>query len=256
MLDIDDLHTGHGAQPVLFGVSLRIAPGGRLALVGRNGMGKTTLVRALFGLLPAWRGRITFAGRDITGLPSHARARAGLGLVPEGRQIFPNLTVRENLLATARPAPDDAAATWTPARVYELFPELAGRADVAGALLSGGEQQMLAIARALMTSPRLLVLDEACEGLAPLVRRRIWEVLATLAEAGLALLVIDRDLDALAGLADELAVMDKGRIAWRGDPRAFLADDSLKARHLGLGDAGAAPPPAPVGEDPLTPGAS
>ena len=236
LLAVEGLETGYAGQPVLFGVSLSLRPGEVLALVGRNGMGKTTFVRALFGLLPAWRGTVHLNGQDITHAPAHARARAGLGLVPEGRQIFPNLTVEENLVATARPpTPGGNGQAWDLARIWSLFPELAERRAAMGSLLSGGEQQMLAIARALMTNPRLMVLDEATEGLAPLVRRRIWEVIERLAATGLSLIIIDRDLAALAPLAHHLAVMEKGRIAWQGDPATFAADAALVHRHLGVG---------------------
>ncbi len=237
LLVVEDLQSGYAGQTVLFGISLRLHPGEVLALVGRNGMGKTTFVRTLFGLLPAWQGRIHFDGQDVTHAPAHVRARAGLGLVPEGRQVFPNLTVEENLVATARPPAGSRSAHqgWDLDRMWSVFPELAERRTAMGSLLSGGEQQMLAIARALMTNPRLLVLDEASEGLAPLVRRRIWEIIERLADTGLSLVIIDRDLAALAPLAHRLAVMEKGRIVWQGDPADFIADSDLVRRHLGVG---------------------
>jgi branched-chain amino acid transport system ATP-binding protein len=246
LLQAEGLRTGYAGQPVLFGIDLALEAGEVLALIGRNGMGKTTLVRTIFGLLPVWDGHVRLRGADVSRLPPHARARAGLGLVPEGRQIFPNLTVEENLLATARPPAaggDGAAPGWTLSDVYALFPELAERRQAMGSLLSGGEQQMLAIARALMTNPRVMVLDEATEGLAPLVRRRIWQAIAELAGTGLSLLIIDRDLAALAPLASRLAVMQRGRIVWQGAPAEFVANSRLMHRYLGLGEASSAEEP-------------
>ncbi len=226
MLTIEALEAGYGAAQVLFGVSLSVGPGETLALMGRNGMGKTTTVRALTGLLRPWRGRVLFEGQALHTLPPHLIARAGIGLVPEGRQVFPTLTVAENLLATARPG------RWTLARVLALLPRLAERRRHYGFQLSGGEQQMLAIGRALMTNPRLLILDEATEGLAPLIRADIFAVLATLRQAGEAAIVIDKDLAALVALADRVVILEKGRVAWEGAPATLAADQSIVARHL------------------------
>ena len=226
MLTVEDLAAGYGRAQVLFGVSFTIGPGETLALMGRNGMGKTTTVRALMGLLRPWGGRVTFAGRAVQGTPPHRIARAGIGLVPEGRQVFPTLTVEENLIATARPG------RWTLPRVLALFPRLEARRRLRGADLSGGEQQMLAIARALITNPRLLILDEATEGLAPLLRAEIFAVLTTLRREGEAALVIDKHLARLRGLANRIAILEKGRIVWQGTPDALAADPGIAERHL------------------------
>jgi branched-chain amino acid transport system ATP-binding protein len=209
---------------VLFGVSFTLAAGETLALMGRNGMGKTTTVRTLMGLLPTWRGEVLFHGAILTGLPPHRIAQAGIGLVPEGRQVFPTLTVDENLLATARPG------AWTLLRVLALFPRLAERRRARANTLSGGEQQMLAIGRALMTNPRLLILDEATEGLAPLVRAEIFSSLSELRRHGEAVLIIDKNLAALRALADRIAVLEKGRVVWQGTPASL--DHDVVARHL------------------------
>jgi len=228
MLRVEGLSAGYGQSQVLFGVDLDVRTGEVATLLGRNGMGKTTTVRAIMGLLPATAGAVLFDGVRLTGRPPHKVARAGLGLVPEGRQIFPNLTVRENLLATARPGP------WTYDKVIALFPRLAERRDNWGSQLSGGEQQMLAIGRALMTNPKLLILDEATEGLAPLVRREIWRVLAILKAEGQSILVIDKNVEALMSLADRHHLLEKGRITWTGDSAAFRAAPGLKERYLGV----------------------
>ena len=228
LLAVEGLEARYGASRILFGIDLDVAAGEVVTLLGRNGMGKTTTVRAILGLLAPAGGRIDFAGHAIAGWPAHRIARAGIGLVPEGRQIFPNLTVTENLVATARPGP------WTLARVREIFPRLAERAANMGNQLSGGEQQMLAIGRALMTNPRLLILDEACEGLAPLVRAEIWSVLATLKASGLAIVVIDKNLQALLRLADRHVIIEKGRVVWTGDSAALAADPQAQRRWLGV----------------------
>ena len=226
MLNLQDIVAGYGGSTVLQGMSLHVAPGEAVALLGRNGMGKTTTVRVIFGFLRAAQGRVTVAGRDMTGAAPFAVARAGLGLVPEGRQIFPNLTVDENLIATARPGP------WTLARVHELFPRLAERRRHGGNQLSGGEQQMLAIGRALMTNPRLLVLDEATEGLAPLIRAEIWSCLSRLRAEGMAILVVDKDLRALSALVDRFVVIERGQPVWQGDSAALAADPTVQERFL------------------------
>jgi len=234
LLTIRDLKAGYGGAPVLFGVDLDVPAGGALALMGRNGMGKTTTVRALMGLLPA-RGTLTFDGVPLVGLKPHRIARLGLGLVPEGRQIFPTLTVEENLIATAAPLrAGQGGAAWTLERVYGVFPRLAERRRNFGNRLSGGEQQMLAIGRALMTHPRLLILDEATEGLAPLIRAEIWAVLGALKAEGLSLIVIDKHVGALAQLCEVAAVMEKGRVVHTGPTAALAADAELAARYLGV----------------------
>ena len=237
LLELAGVEAAYGRSQVLFGVDLTIARGSAVALLGRNGMGKTTTVRAIMGLLPVCAGAIRFDGRPTAGMPSHRIARAGIGLVPEGRQVFPNLTVRENLVATA--AARDGRREWTLERVHRLFPRLAERAGNLGSELSGGEQQMLAIGRALMTNPQLLILDEATEGLAPLVRREIWSSLAQLRQGGLSILVIDRDVDALAALCDHHVVLERGRVAWAGSSPELLAAPQVTHRYLGLGAADA-----------------
>ncbi len=228
LLALEAIETAYGPSQVLFGVDLEIAEGEAVALLGRNGMGKTTTVRSLMGLTPPRAGRIRFAGRDLTGAAPHVVARAGVGLVPEGRQIFPNLTVRENLVAAAR------GRGWSLARVYDLFPRLRERRHQGGATLSGGEQQMLAIGRALMTTPRLLVLDEATEGLAPSVRGDIWRCLEALRADGQSLLVIDRGLEMLLRVCDRHVILDKGRSVWQGDSASLAAALELQRRHLGV----------------------
>ncbi|MCS6853448.1 MAG: ABC transporter ATP-binding protein [Elioraea sp.] len=227
MLEIEGLSARYGAAPVLFDVSLVVGEGEVVALAGRNGMGKTTTIRAILGLVER-SGTIRFAGEDIARAAPHRIARRGIGLVPEGRQVFPTLTVRENLIATAR------RGAWDLARVYALFPRLKERQHQPARTLSGGEQQMLAIGRALMTNPRLLILDEATEGLAPLVRAEIWSVLARLKAEGLAILLVDKDVAALAALADRFVVLQKGRVAWAGDGAALVSDRALLHGMLGV----------------------
>ena len=232
-LEIRRLETGYGLGQVLFGIDLGIGQGEVAALLGRNGMGKSTTVRAVLGLCPAWRGRIAFQGERIDTLQTDAIARRGIALVPEGRQVFPNLTVREHLVAFA----DNRSGTadpWTPQRILALFPQLAVRADAPGVQLSGGEQQMLAVGRALVTNPRLLILDEATEGLAPLLRKEVWRCLTLLKAAGQTILVIDKDIDALVELADHHTILERGRVVWRGSSAALRADPSLWHRHLGV----------------------
>jgi len=234
ILELKDVETYYGASQVLFGVNLAIAAGEVVTLMGRNGMGKTTTVRSIMGLTPSTRGSIAFDGIDVSARPSHKIARLGIGLVPEGRQIFPNLTVSENLIATSA---NNAGATdpWTIDRVVELFPRLGERMTKYGRTLSGGEQQMLAIGRALMTNPKLMILDEATEGLAPLVRDEIWSCLEhNLKQAGQAILVIDKHPQAMARIADRHYVMEKGVIAWSGTSQDLLADEDMQHRFLGV----------------------
>jgi branched-chain amino acid transport system ATP-binding protein len=233
MLAIEGLEASYGVSQVLFGIDLCVEPGRLVTLLGRNGMGKTTTVRATMGLLPARAGRVRFEGRALERLPPHRIAQAGLGLVPEGRQVFPNLSVRENLVATAanrRGAP----APWTVERVFELFPPLAARVGSMGATLSGGEQQMLAVGRALMTNPRLLILDEATEGLAPLIRDEIWRCLERLKAEGLSILVIDKNVEALTRLADHHYVLEKGRVVWSGTSAELRARTDVQRKYLGV----------------------
>ena len=232
ILDVSGIETAYGLSQVLFGVSLSIAPGEMVTLMGRNGMGKTTTVRSIMGLTPARVGSVRFAGDEIRGLPSYRVAKLGIGLVPEGRQIFPNLSVRENLVATA--AVRDGESAWTLDTVYDLFPRLREREASMGNQLSGGEQQMLAIGRALMTNPRLLILDEATEGLAPLIREEIWRCLARLKAEGLAILVIDKNIAALTRIADRHYLIERGRIVWTGSSPELAAAPDVQHRYLGI----------------------
>ncbi len=230
MLEVAELQSGYGRSPVLFDMRLSIAAGEVVSLLGRNGMGKTTTISAILGLLRPRGGRVRFAGVDVTGKPPYAIAQLGIGLVPEGRQVFPTLSVEENLIATA--AARFGAPRWTLPGIYTLFPRLKERRTNMGNQLSGGEQQMLAIGRALMTNPRLIILDEATEGLAPLIRQEIWACLAMLKAEGESILVIDKNVDALARLADHHAVIEKGRIVWTGTSAKLMADPALKNRYL------------------------
>ena len=228
MLEVRNLETAYGRSQVLFGVSLEVGASQVVSLLGRNGMGKTTTVRSIMGIARPKAGTITFDGKAMNGLPSYRIAQAGFGLVPEGRQVFPNLTVRENLLATARKGP------WTLERVLNLFRNLRERQGHYGNQLSGGEQQMLAIGRALMTNPRLLVLDEATEGLAPLVRGEIYRSIERLKGDGLAILVIDKDVKSLTQVADRHYVLEKGRVVWSGSSAELAADQNVQHRYLGV----------------------
>jgi branched-chain amino acid transport system ATP-binding protein len=230
MLAVRQLQAAYGAAQVLFDVSLEIGPGEVVTLLGRNGMGKTTTVRSIMGLLRPRGGEVWFDGGPVTGFPPYRVAQRGIGLVPEGRQIFPTLTVEENLVATS--ASRHGKARWTLAEVYDLFPRLRERRQNLGTQLSGGEQQMLAIGRALMTNPKLLILDEATEGLAPLIRAEIWSCLRRLKGEHQAILVIDKNVDALLPLADRHVIIEKGRSVWTGTSTDLAADPSLKDRFL------------------------
>jgi branched-chain amino acid transport system ATP-binding protein len=230
MLRVEKLAAGYGAAQVLFDVSFAVGAGEVVTLLGRNGMGKTTTIRTLMGLLAPLGGRAAFDGQAILGLPPHRIAQMGLGLVPEGRQVFPTLTAEENLIATA--ATRFGRARWSLERVYGLFPKLAERRANMGNQLSGGEQQMLAIGRALMTNPKLLILDEATEGLAPLIRAEIWACLAALKREGQAILIVDKHLDALVTLADHHVVIEKGRVVWTGDSPALVRDPMVRQLYL------------------------
>jgi branched-chain amino acid transport system ATP-binding protein len=233
MLDVDRIDTFYGNSQALFGVSLSIHEGEVVTLLGRNGMGKSTTVRSIMGLTPIRTGRIVFNGTAIHGLPSYAIARLGIGLVPEGRQIFPNLTVYENMVATAANR-GGSSGPYTLEGVLAIFPRLSDRLNHYGNQLSGGEQQMLAVVRALMTNPKLLLLDEATEGLAPLIRKEIWQGIATLKSNGHAILVIDKNLDALMRLADRHCIMENGRVVWQGGTAELASDEKLKGRYLGV----------------------
>jgi branched-chain amino acid transport system ATP-binding protein len=231
MLSVQDLHAGYGQSQVLHGISFEIGAGEVVTLLGRNGMGKTTTIRAIMGLIKPKAGRVAFDGGDITGLPPHRIAQGGIGLVPEGRQIFPTLAVEENLVATAA---NRAGGTprWDLRAIFALFPRLAERRRQSGAKLSGGEQQMLAIGRALMTNPRLLILDEATEGLAPLIRAEIWSVIGKLRAEGQAILLIDKNIAAVMRLADRHVVVEKGRVMWQGNSAALAAAPEIRDTYL------------------------
>ena len=233
MLRVESLEAFYGASQALFGMAFAVNAGEVVTLMGRNGMGKTTTVHAVMGVLPGCRGTVEFDGQRVDHLPSFRIARLGLGLVPEGRQIFPNLSVRENLVAASANR-TGRANPWTLARVFEFFPRLGERQGNRGNQLSGGEQQMLAIGRALMTNPRLLILDEATEGLAPLIRQEIWACLARLKSEGQAILVIDKNVNNLIALADRHYIVEKGRVVWSGNSVALASDEALQHRYLGV----------------------
>ena len=232
-LELEGVETAYGRSQVLFGVSLAVQPGQCITLIGRNGMGKTTTVKSIMGLLAPRAGRITMDGQSLVGQASWRAARSGLGLVPEGRQIFPNLSVRENLVATAGNR-HRRAEPWTIDTVYAMFPRLRERERNLGANLSGGEQQMLAIGRALMTNPKLLILDEATEGLAPLIRNEIWSCLGRLREAGLSMIVIDKHIGPLLNLADRHFILEKGVVVWQGDSDELRTQPQVLQRYLGI----------------------
>jgi branched-chain amino acid transport system ATP-binding protein len=234
MLVVDAVDACYGASQVLFGATLSVAEGEMVTLMGRNGMGKSTLIRTIVGLLPPQKGRIVFRGELINHWPSHRIARLGIGLAPEGRQIFPLLSVEENLLATARASVDRGQPHWDLPSVYGLFPQLRARAGGSAMALSGGEQQMLSIGRALMTNPRLLILDEATEGLAPLVREEICNCVRGLKAFGLAILIVDKNIEQLLMLADRHFILEKGSVAWTGDSNALRKTPHLVERYLGV----------------------
>ncbi len=230
MLHVSKLQAGYGAAQVLFDVSFSIGAGEVVTLLGRNGMGKTTTIKAVMGLLKPTGGSVTFGATALAGLPPYRIAQCGIGLVPEGRQIFPTLSVEENLVATS--AAREGTARWTLAAIYQLFPSLKQRRGHLGSQLSGGEQQMLAIGRALMTNPKLLILDEATEGLAPLIRAEIWACLKRLKNEGHAIFVIDKNVDALMAFADRHVVIEKGRVVWTGSSSDLKSDPTIKDRFL------------------------
>ena len=232
LLEAVDLCAGYGGAQVVRDLRLAVGAGEAVGLLGRNGMGKTTTVRAVFGQTPWRRGRISFDGGDISDLAPHCLARLGIGLVPEGRRVFPTLTVRENLVAFARWRP--AGPPWSLERVFDLMPALAARAGTAGARLSGGEQQITAIGRALMTGPRMLFLDEATEGLAPTLRTEVWACLTRIKAEGVALIVIDKNLAELRRLTDRNVILEKGRAAWEGTSATLAADPAVASRLLGI----------------------
>jgi branched-chain amino acid transport system ATP-binding protein len=233
LLQVSNIETCYGLSQVLFGMSLAVAPGEMVTLMGRNGMGKTTTVRSIMGLTPAMRGSIRFDGREIRGLAAYQVAKLGIGLVPEGRQVFPNLTAGENLIATAANR-SRAGEPWTLDKVCALFPRLAERIANMANQLSGGEQQMLAIGRALMTNPRLLILDEATEGLAPLIRAEIWQCLTRLKATGQSILVIDKNVEALIRIADRHYLIERGKVVWTGNSSELAAAPAIQHRYLGV----------------------
>jgi branched-chain amino acid transport system ATP-binding protein len=234
LLKVSNLHASYGRAQVLFGVDMSVSKGEVVTLLGRNGMGRSTTIKCLFGLLQSSSGLIEFQNQRVDNLPSFQIARKGLGLVPEGRQVFPNLTVEENLIATARDNKDSHLKPWTLDRVYQFFPRLRERQKNLGSQLSGGEQQMLAIGRALMTNPSLMVLDEATEGLAPLIRTEIWNALSELKAEGLSLIVIDKNLGPLLELADRHFVLEKGKVVWSGDSNELKTDARIVHEYLGV----------------------
>jgi branched-chain amino acid transport system ATP-binding protein len=233
MLKISNLTTHYGASQALFGVDMEVSVGQVITLLGRNGMGKTTTINSIMGIVPASGGEINFEGTELVNLPSFKIANLGLGLVPEGRQIFPNLTMMENLISTAS---NHLKVTdpWTVERVFELFPELAIRQSSMGNILSGGEQQMLAIGRALMTNPKLLILDEATEGLAPMIRQKIWAALTLIRNEGMSILVVDKNLSDLLRIADRNFIIERGKIVWDGSSDALFKDRDVLHRYLGV----------------------
>ncbi|WPG38132.1 ABC transporter ATP-binding protein [Variovorax sp. EBFNA2] len=233
LLEATAIEAGYGASQVLFGIDVRVGAGEVMALLGRNGMGKSTLLKVLTGTIAPMRGGVNFCGAAIGGHRPDAIARRGMAIVPEGRHVFPNLSVDEHLRAFARPRPG-SAPRWTVEALYKLFPRLSERKANAGNQLSGGEQQMLAIARALSTHPRLLILDEATEGLAPVIREEIWHCIATLKSEGEAILVVDKYVQRLLPLADRHMILERGRVVWQGDSAALDADRSLWTRYLGV----------------------
>ena len=233
MLEINGLETAYGQSQVLFGMELKVGKGEVVTLLGRNGMGKTTTLHSVMGLVPSRSGNIRFQGQELRELPSYQIAKTGLSLVPEGRQIFPNLTVHENLVATASNR-SQSENPWNLDRVFDLFPRLPNRIHHMGNQLSGGEQQMLAIGRALMTNPKLLILDEATEGLAPLIRNEIWNCVSSLKSAGQSILLVDKNIDALTRIADRHYIIEKGKVVWDGTSAELQGDQDLQHRFLGV----------------------
>ena len=233
MLEVRDLEASYGQSQVLFGMSFSINDGEVVTLLGRNGMGKTTTIRTIMGMVRAHAGSVLFQGEETSNLPDYKIAKLGLGIVPEGRQVFPNLTVRENLVATADNR-SGASDPWTLERIMEMFPNLAERVNNMGNQLSGGEQQMLAIGRALMTNPKLLILDEATEGLAPLIREEIWKCLEGLKALGQSILIIDKNVDVLTRIGDRHFIVERGRVVWDGDSGELRDNEEIQHRYLGV----------------------
>lgn len=233
MLEIKSIETAYGTSQVLFGLSLKVKEGQVVSLMGRNGMGKTTTVRSIIGQAKVKSGTIMFDNIDISQMDDFKIAQLGIGLVPEGRQVFPNLSVRENLIATADNR-SQSKNPWTLETVLELLPALKERLEAMGNQLSGGEQQMLAIGRALMTNPKMLILDEATEGLAPLIRKQIWECLEGLSKTGQSIMVIDKNIDALSRIGDHHYIIERGKVVWEGDSNSLNSDEQIKHQYLGV----------------------
>jgi branched-chain amino acid transport system ATP-binding protein len=233
MLQLSGIKTFYGPSQALFGIDFSISRGEVVTLLGRNGMGKTTTINSIMGIVPPSSGRIDFLGQEITHVPSYKTANLGIGLVPEGRQVFPNLTVKENLVATASNHQKNKNP-WSLEKVFAMFPEIEARASSMGNLLSGGEQQMLAVARALMTNPQLLILDEATEGLAPLIREKIWTSLGEIRDSGLSILVVDKNVADLIKLADRHIIIEKGVVVWTGTSSELEGQEEIQHRYLGV----------------------
>jgi branched-chain amino acid transport system ATP-binding protein len=233
VVEVRGLHAFYGASHILHGIDLMVGRGESLSLMGRNGMGKTTTIRSIFGLVPSRRGEIRIHGEDVSGQAPENISRRGVALVPEGRQIFPNLSVEENLIMAARPGRDGTMA-WTRERVLGVFPRLAERLGSMGDQLSGGEQQMLSIGRALMTNPQLLILDEATEGLAPLIRKEIWSVIRDIKQAGIATIIVDKDVDALLSVCDRCLILAKGRVVFSGSASELAENPEIHRKYLGV----------------------
>ena len=233
MLSLKGIKAFYGTSQALFGIDFSVGRGEVVTLLGRNGMGKTTTINSIMGIVSPSSGSIKFEGVEIANLPSFKTANLGIGLVPEGRQIFPNLTVKENLIATASNHQKNANP-WSLEMIFDMFPELAQRESSMGNLLSGGEQQMLAIGRALMTNPQLLILDEATEGLAPLIRDEIWQSLGRIRDNGLSILVVDKNVADLIKLADRHVIIEKGKVVWTGTSDELQSDEKLQHRYLGV----------------------
>lgn len=233
ILSCSGIHSGYETSQIIFDLSLQVKPSEVISLLGRNGMGKSTLVLTLLRMLPLTQGKLSFNDKNINNSTPYQVARAGMAYVPEGREIFPTLTVRENLIATAANR-NNHSNPWNEERVYQLFPRLAERLKHYGTQLSGGEQQMLSIGRALMTNPKLLILDEATEGLAPLLREEIWQAIEALKQSGLAILIIDKNIDKLLKICDRHIVIEKGKIVWQGGSEQLHAEDDIQQRYLGL----------------------
>lgn len=233
MLDVKAVHTYYGTSHILQGVSFSVPEGKCIGLLGRNGAGKTTMIHTISGLTPSQKGRITYMDVNIQKSPPHRISRMGIGLVPQGRRIFPSLSVRENLTMAAR-SNDSGGGGWDLEKVYELFPVLKEKEKNMGTQLSGGQQQMLAIARALMTNPKLLLMDEPSEGLAPVIIKQVGDIVKTIKETGLSILMVEQNISLACETADKILIMSKGRVVWNGTPEALMEDEDIQRQHLGV----------------------